>query len=171
MKEILIRPERCMGCRSCEIACAVEHSQAKSLLSAVAERPAPRKRVYVEFVPDYSISVPMACRHCEEAPCVSVCPTGALRQDEVTRVVTHNPEGCIGCWTCASVCSYGMIGRNREERVAIKCDRCPGLEVPACVSACPTGALVFKELEEFSESKRAESALKLARGVAAGSGR
>ncbi len=64
-----------------------------------------------------------------------------------------------------------MIGRDRVERVAIKCDRCPDLEVPACAAACPTGALVFKEVEEFSEAKRVESALKMARGVAAGGSR
>ena len=167
MKEILIRPERCMGCRSCEVACAVEHSRSKSLLGAVAEKPLPKKRIYVEFVPECAISVPMVCHHCEDASCFSVCPTGALSQDGIVRVVTHDIEACIGCWTCASVCGFGMIGRNREQRVAIKCDWCPDREGPACVSACPTGALVYKEVEEFSGSKRAVAALKLAQGVTA----
>lgn len=171
MKEILVRPERCMGCRSCEIACAVEHSQTKSLFEAVAEKPVPKKRVYVEFVPEYSISVSMVCHHCEAAPCVSVCPTFALSQDVISSVVTHNPEACIGCWTCASICNYGMISRSKEQRIAIKCDFCPDLEVPACAAACPTGALVYKEVEEFSGSKRVESALKLARGATSGGSR
>jgi carbon-monoxide dehydrogenase iron sulfur subunit len=165
MKEVLVRPEKCMGCRSCEIACAVEHSQSKNLFQAVSEKPVPRKRVYVEFAPEYKIPVPMVCHHCEDAPCVSVCPTGALSQDEMSRVVTHDPEVCIGCWTCATACNYGMIGRHKEQRVAIKCDRCPDREIPACVEACPTGALAFEEVEDFSGTKRTEAALKMARGV------
>ncbi|MHC1631536.1 MAG: 4Fe-4S dicluster domain-containing protein [Methanotrichaceae archaeon] len=165
MKEVLVRPDKCIGCHSCEMACAVEHSQSKNLFGAVAEKPVPRKRIYIEYTPEHMISLPMICHHCEEAPCVLVCPTGALTQDEMSRVVTHEPDVCIGCWTCAMVCNYGVIGRQKEQRVAIKCDRCPDLDVPACVTACLTGALVYSKVDDFSGTKRTEAALKLARGV------
>lgn len=165
MKEVMIRPELCMGCRSCEIACAVEHSESKNLFGAVMEKPAPRKRIYVEYIPEYSASIPMTCRHCEDAPCTTVCPTKAMKQDKIRRVVIHNPDICIGCWTCSMVCNYGVIGRQKEARVAVKCDLCPGREIPACVEACPTNALVFSEVKELSGVKRAEAALKLARGM------
>ena len=165
MKEVLVRPDKCIGCHSCEIACAVEHSSSKNLFEAVAEKPVPRKRIYIEYAPEHMIPMPMVCHHCEEAPCAAVCPTGALTQDEMSRVVTHEPESCVGCWTCAMVCNYGMIGRHKEQRVAIKCDRCPDREVPACVEACPTGALIYAEVDEFSGLKRTEAVLRLARGV------
>ncbi|AKB22356.1 CO dehydrogenase iron-sulfur protein CooF [Methanosarcina sp. WH1] len=63
------------------------------------------------------------------------------------------------------VCNYGVIGRQKEARVAVKCDLCPGREIPACVEACPTNALVFLEVKKLSGVKRTEAALKLARGM------
>ena len=105
----------------------------------------------------------MICRHCQDAPCVAVCRTGALVQNSLTGVVDRIVENCIGCWTCAMVCPYGAIGRRMEVRMAVKCDRCKDLDVPACVQACPTGALVFTTLREFSEIIKKESASKIAR--------
>ena len=101
----MIRPERCLGCRSCEIACAVAHSKSKNLFSALGENPAPKRRISVEYIPGTEISIPITCHHCENAPCVSVCPTKALSQDSITSIVTHNPERCVDCWTCSMVCS------------------------------------------------------------------
>jgi carbon-monoxide dehydrogenase iron sulfur subunit len=65
------------------------------------------------------------------------------------------------------VCPYGVIGRQSEARVAVKCDRCPDLEAPACVAACPTKTLVFAEEREFAEMMRQEAAAKIARGAKA----
>jgi carbon-monoxide dehydrogenase iron sulfur subunit len=162
MKEIFVRLDRCVGCHACELACVVEHSAAKSLFAAIGEMPVPRKRLYVEQVLERKL--PLLCRHCEEAPCVQACRTGAVSQDALTRIVTHDPEKCIGCWMCAMVCPYGVIGRQLERRIAVKCDRCPDLEVPACVAACPTKALVYAEEEEFSSSVRRVAAAELVEG-------
>jgi carbon-monoxide dehydrogenase iron sulfur subunit len=162
MKEIFVRLDRCMGCRSCEIACAVEHSKAKNLFVAIGERPTPRKRLHVEN-PE-GLKMPMVCRHCEDAPCVEVCRTGATVKDAITGIVTKNEERCIGCWMCAMVCPYGMVGRQKEVRIAVKCDLCPDLDVPACVAACPTGTLVFTEQEEFAKIVRQDAAAQIARG-------
>lgn len=160
MKEIFVRLDRCLGCRSCEIACAVAHSQNRSLAGAIAERPRPVRRVYVEMAD--STKVPVLCRHCEDAPCVAVCRTGALSQDAVTRIVDRDPEKCIGCWMCAMVCPYGVVGSQAEARVAVKCDRCRELEVPACVAACPTRTLVFATQGEFAEMVRRDAASRIA---------
>jgi carbon-monoxide dehydrogenase iron sulfur subunit len=165
MKEIFVRLDRCMGCRSCEIACAVEHSADKSLFAAVNETPSPRKRLYVEQAGQQRI--PMVCRHCEDAPCVLVCRTGAMQQDATTKIVTRDAERCVGCWMCAMVCPYGVIGRHKERRVALKCDRCPDRERPACVDACPTRTLIFEEEERFAEILRADAASRIARGIQA----
>ncbi len=163
MKEIFVRFERCTGCKSCEIACAVEHSRNKSLYEAIYETPKPKRRLYVEKLEDKKI--PFLCRHCEDAPCVSACRTSALTQDPLTRIVSHDSQKCIGCWLCAMVCPYGVINREEERRIAIKCDRCPERDVPACVSACPTKALIFGEEEEFAKSVRKEALSEFFRGL------
>jgi carbon-monoxide dehydrogenase iron sulfur subunit len=161
MKEIFVRLDHCMGCKSCEMACTVEHSESRSLFVAVSEVPVPVRRVYVEQAEGQKI--PMVCRHCEDAPCVAVCRTGAMSQDPVTGIVDRDAERCIGCWMCAMICPYGVIGRQAEARRAVKCDRCKGLDVPACVSACPTGTLIFADQREFMEMMRKEAAAKIAR--------
>jgi len=168
MKDIVIRPERCLGCRSCEVACAVAHSESKNLFLAIGEKPAPKKRICLDYIPDLGISLPITCRHCRDAPCVSVCPAKALDQDETTSTVSHNPERCVDCWTCSTVCPrfislyqlilvmgcwtssmlshHGVI--NRKAEAGIKCDLCEGRDLPACVEACPTHALIFSEVGE-----------------------
>lgn len=151
-KEIFVRLDRCMGCYTCEVACTVEHSRNKNLYSAISERPVPKKRVYVEWVaPDGRI--PVLCRHCEDAPCMHACISGAIsRTDE--GVVFTNADKCIGCWTCVMVCPYGVIGRHMEEHKAYRCDRCPDRQSPACVDACPTKALVYRTVEDYSSDVR-----------------
>src|SRR5512136_1782831 len=159
MKEIFVRLDRCLGCKSCEMACAVEHSGSKTLFGAMMEKPVPRRRLYVEQADGYKI--PMVCRHCEDAPCVIVCRTGAMSQDALTRVVSRDAEKCVGCWMCAMTCPYGVIGRQKEARIALKCDLCPDLDEPACVKACPAGTLVFAEEEDFVELLRMDAASKM----------
>ncbi len=155
-KEIFARLERCVGCRSCELACAVEHSQSKSLFGAIAERPTPKPRLWVQWVaPDHR--VPVLCRHCEDAPCLHACIAGAISRT-AEGVVLTDADKCIGCWTCVMVCPYGVIGRHAELRRSYRCDRCPDRETPACVSACPTKALVYRTVEEFSADARRSAA-------------
>jgi len=167
-KEIFVRLERCMGCRSCEMACAVEHSRSKSLYAAASERPVPVRLLFVERAEGRN--VPMICRHCEDAPCVAVCRTGALVQDPLTGVVERIEENCIGCWMCAMICPYGVVGRRTEVRMAVKCDRCKDRDLPACVQACPTGALVYATQREFMEMMRKEAASRIAREARAVAG-
>lgn len=151
MTRIYLHQERCTGCRSCEIACAVQHSKSKTLFGAVAEKPAPQKRLFVEEAEGRRM--PVLCRHCEDAPCVAGCITGCLYFDDKGYVRRHK-ERCIGCWTCIMVCPFGVVTRDRVEHIAIKCDRCHTLEVPACVNACPTRALELKELDEIPSQVR-----------------
>ncbi len=151
-KEIFVRLDRCMGCHSCEMACAVAHSASQSLYAALSESPQPKSRIFVEWVaPDRA--VPIVCRHCEDAPCMHACIAGAISRDDAGVVFTEQDK-CIGCWTCVMVCPYGVIGRHLEERKAYRCDRCPDCEQPACVSACPTQALVFQAVADYSKGVR-----------------
>ena len=152
MKEVFVNMDRCLGCKSCELACTVEHSQSKSLFGALSERPLPGKRVFVAY--GDGKKVPLQCRHCEEAPCIDACMAGAMTWDDETHLVNHDPEKCVGCWMCIMVCPFGVIGREKDAKVAIKCDRCYERDEPACVEACPTGALLFATLEEAEKIKR-----------------
>jgi carbon-monoxide dehydrogenase iron sulfur subunit len=79
-------------------------------------------------------------------------------------VVVTDEDKCIGCWTCVMVCPYGVIGRHLETRTAYRCDRCPDLDEPACVSACPTGALIYRTVPEFSAGVRQVAAAEMVAG-------
>lgn len=151
-KEIFIKLDRCVGCHTCEIACAVEHSAGRQLLAALAEPVKPRKRLHVEAAG--SLSIPVLCRHCEDAPCAAVCPTGATYRDQTSQLVLQDPRKCIGCLLCVQACPFGMMGLRAESRVAVKCDRCPDRDRPACVDACPTKALVYSAAEVHAKTKR-----------------
>lgn len=153
VKQILVRHERCTGCKSCELACSIAHSEAKSLFGAVLGGEHPVHRVDVEATPDRSIILPLQCRQCSDAPCVSACMTGAMIPDEETGLVRHVQEKCVACYMCAMVCPYGSIKEDPWARRVRKCDQCTSLErEPACVEACPTHALTFVELRDYNKA-------------------
>lgn len=159
MKEIYCLIERCTGCRSCEIACAVEHSKNKELAKAVQEDPSPRYRVRVLAVDEKGgkvrlRSVALQCRQCEDPACAVACIAGGIAKDKETGAVRFNSEKCVGCWSCTMICPYGAIIRVSDQGIAVKCDQCPDRAVPACVEACPTKALLFCTPEEFEAMTR-----------------
>ena len=155
MKKVFILMDRCLGCHSCEVACAVEHSRTKELFTAIYEVPVPRKRLYIEPREGVELpfALPLTCRHCEDAPCVAACIPGAMYRTPEGRVTNVGGlQECIDCGLCMMVCPYGVIGSGQDvdgKVRAIKCDLCPDREIPACVEACPTHALVYAEANEF----------------------
>lgn len=171
MRTVFVNPERCIGCRQCEIACAVEHSQSKDLYQAILERPRPRSRIHVVPGLYLSTSFPNKCRHCDPAPCMSVCPTGAISRDAELGMVIVDGEKCITCAMCAMVCPFDVLtfypspAVKLDKTVALKCDHCLDRqrqgEVPACVKACKVGALVFGDINELVK----DASLRLARAV------
>lgn len=162
LKEIFVKTERCTGCATCTIACAVAHSESKTLAGAMQEAVTPRSRVYVEYAGP-GAKVPVLCRHCEDAPCVNACISGAITRTAANTVVTDGDK-CIGCWTCVMVCPYGVIGRDRALGKAFRCDRCPDLDTPACVSACPTAALVYDTVDAYAKTVRRSVSREMAAG-------
>ena len=132
MNQIFVKPEKCMGCRSCEIACAVQHSKDKNLFSAVLQSPAPMKRLFVEAAD--GIRMPIVCRHCEDAPCLNACISGCLYRDEKSFVRREN-ERCIGGWDCVMACPFGAMCRDREKHISEKGDLCHKLYTPPWVNA------------------------------------
>lgn len=144
MKKVYAREEVCIGCRLCEVYCITSHSKSKDVLKAYkfeAQRPAP-KIIIEENKP---VSFSLQCRHCDDAPCVKSCITGAMQKDPVTGVVKCNTDKCVGCWTCVLVCEFGTIIRDTSNKVASKCDLCAESGEPACVKNCPNDALVYCE--------------------------
>ncbi|WP_227766887.1 4Fe-4S dicluster domain-containing protein [Zhaonella formicivorans] len=157
MKEIFVDLDKCVGCLTCTLACAAEHSNSKDIVGAMLEKV--RSRIAVESVGGKP--VPLMCRHCEEPACVDACMTGAMQKDKVTGIVTNegHEQKCVGCWMCIMACPYGVITPvEGETRLALKCDRCGGKEVPACVASCPQGALIYDEAKVVAELRRHNAA-------------
>ncbi|MEJ5328448.1 MAG: 4Fe-4S dicluster domain-containing protein [Candidatus Bathyarchaeia archaeon] len=145
MKRIVAKEEFCIGCGLCEVYCTVQHSKSKDIIKAYTrEDPRPLGRVRLEV--NKPVSFAVQCRHCEDAPCVIACLSGAMQKDESTGLVVHDAEKCMGCWTCIMVCPYSAIKMDVSGKVVSKCDFCSGLDVPACVANCPNCALVLKEV-------------------------
>lgn len=139
---------RCTGCKSCEIACALAHSKTKELAAALGE-PEIRPRIEVRKMGD--LAVPVQCRHCADAPCEEACPNGAFRRDPSAQAVICDQEKCQGTGSCLGACPYGVLDDGLDRHVLTKCDLCAE-EVdaggsPACVSACPTGALRLRDVK------------------------
>ncbi len=162
MKTVIVRPERCVGCLQCRLACAVEHSESKSLVGALGESipPKPRLRIYPGRL---NYAFPNKCRHCDPAPCQQVCIAGAISREPTRGVIEIAPERCINCGMCAMACPFGVlvyaaVWQVPEKRaVALKCDQCPAREQagrrPACVEACKVGALTYGDWQESQEEK------------------
>ena len=150
MKRIWIEKEKCLGCKSCELQCAIERdSVSKTLFGAVGEFPKPIARVGV--FGSNGRSFPLQCRQCQDAPCIKACPAGAMRRGEQTDVILLDQAKCRGCWMCVMSCPFGAIIPSEPYNVAVKCDACIHMEEPACVSACPTGALSQGDAADFQK--------------------
>ena len=125
-----IHPEKCTGCRQCELAC--------SWVQTGTFQPA-RSLVRVHVFDEQASFAPYTCFQCDEAWCMQVCPVNAIGVDPATGAKLVQDSACVGCKLCVIACPFGTIFFDAPTKVAAKCDLCAG--DPACAKACPTGAI------------------------------
>lgn len=145
---MLYDSNRCIGCQSCSVACRAENKvpDGVSRLQVWIDGP---KGEYPQLTMDFHRQ---SCVMCDQAPCVPVCPTGAsyTNKEGVNMV---DAGKCVGCKYCITACPYQARFLNPMTGAADKCTFCYETRVkqggkPACVSICPTGALIFGDLND-----------------------
>jgi Fe-S-cluster-containing dehydrogenase component/formate-dependent nitrite reductase membrane component NrfD len=142
----IIDNRKCIGCHACTVACKAEH-----------EVPLGVNRTWVKYIEKgefpntrrlFSV---MRCNHCDDAPCIEICPVTALfRRDD--GIVDFDKRRCIGCRACMQACPYDALYIDPETHTAAKCNYCAhrvdiGLE-PACVNVCPEHAIISGNLDD-----------------------
>lgn len=179
---VIANSNKCIGCKACEVACFAVHNENNNVGATVGTVTTPViSRLYVVKGENYSM--PIQCRHCEDAPCANVCPVGAIKQENNTIFIDE--KACIGCKTCLIACPFGAVdllpeydngeeviqanlkedGENGlEEKVKIiayKCDLCKENGKPACINACPQKALTLVTPAKEKKSRNIAAALSL----------
>ena len=168
---LVIDLDTCVGCHACVISCKGWNTEnyGAPLSDQDAYGGNPRgtflNRVHsYEVQPEAQgaaaqlIHFPKSCLHCEDAPCVTVCPTGASYKRTEDGIVLVNESDCIGCGLCAWACPYGARELDRAEGVMKKCTLCVDRiyndnlpeedREPACVRTCPAGARHFGDFAD-----------------------
>ncbi|HTP46635.1 MAG TPA: 4Fe-4S dicluster domain-containing protein [Casimicrobiaceae bacterium] len=165
---LVIDLDTCVGCHACATACKEWNASSKvsNALSDYQPFGAEPSGVWFNRVRHYevgeyplskTINFPMSCLHCEDADCVSVCPTGASYKRE-DGIVLVDQDKCMGCNLCAWACPYGARELDEATGTMKKCTLCvdriydtmlaPEDRQPACVLVCPTHARLFGDLDD-----------------------
>lgn len=142
-KGIVISPEKCTGCRTCELVCSFYKIDTFNPKDAA---------ISVLFYDEAGLQVPMVCMQCDEPHCMTVCTVNAITKDSKTGTVNVDSEKCIGCKMCVSACPFGNMTYSSRLKKVIKCDLCDGY--PQCVRLCPSGALEYKELDSTLQKRK-----------------
>ncbi len=141
-----IDTRRCFGCHGCEVSCKAENDV--PLGNYI-------RQTFYKDVGAYPkvarMFLPMSCQHCEDAPCLKACPTGAISKGTGGSVIIDYAT-CDGSGECVSACPYGAIYMDPQKKQAVKCHNCyHRLEhemQPACASTCPADAIYFGDLND-----------------------
>ena len=141
-KFVSVDPSNCIGCGICEYVCVLEKKE--PLWNPL------RSRVRViHFSPLFNAA--MACRFCEDAPCVRACTRKALTQSLKGGVILVDESKCDGCNWCVQACPYGGITLHPDKTSVLVCDLCGG--EPKCVEFCPEEALEVVSDDEAADKK------------------
>jgi formate dehydrogenase iron-sulfur subunit len=179
----------CIGCKACEVACkewnkipedgltftGMSYDNTRSLGAdtwrhvAFIEQPKPLADQVTGREPGIRwLMSSDVCKHCTEAACLDVCPTGSLFRTEFGTVVVQE-DICNGCGYCVPACPYGVIDQRHGDGRVWKCtlcyDRLSVGQEPACAKACPTDSIQFGVLDELRERADQRIAQLHGRGV------
>ncbi|RGP37247.1 4Fe-4S dicluster domain-containing protein [Pseudotabrizicola alkalilacus] len=166
---LVIDLDTCVGCQACVTACKGWNDQGYGVpLSDQNPYGSNPSGTFLNRVHSYQVqpaeaapmivNFPRSCLHCTDAPCVTVCPTGASYKRVEDGIVLVNEDACIGCGLCAWACPYGAREMDADAGVMKKCTLCVDRiynenlpeedREPACVRTCPTGARHFGDLSD-----------------------
>jgi Fe-S-cluster-containing dehydrogenase component len=163
---LVIDLDTCVGCHGCATACKSWNTSGHpGPLADTEPYGASPEGAWLNRVHTFEAGVgadsrtvhfPRSCLHCENAACVTVCPTGASYKRPEDGIVLVNAETCIGCGLCAWACPYGARELDPRSKVMKKCTLCidriynesmdEADRIPACVAVCPTRARHFGDL-------------------------
>ena len=178
----------CIGCKACQVACHQWNDLPAQLGPTWPDgtrRPLPLTGDsydntgslsdvnwrHVKFIEQFSadphrsqaawLMMSDVCKHCVHAPCLEVCPTGAIIRTEFDTVYIQEPA-CNGCRDCVAACPFGVIHMSERDRIAQKCTFCydrlsAGLP-PACAQACPTSSIKFGPITQLRKDAQARLA-------------
>ncbi len=165
---LVIDLDTCVGCQACAVACKQWNTAGPAgPLADLDPYGAAPSGTWLNRVHGFEVGegeagrtvyFPRSCLHCENAACVTVCPTGASYKRAEDGIVLVDESKCIGCGLCAWACPYGARELDRDSGVMKKCTLCvdrledprlpPAERVPACVAACPAHARHFGDLAD-----------------------
>jgi len=143
----VIDVRRCIGCKACTVACKAQWDVPIGL----SRNWVLDTGVQGTFPNLQQVFITGNCMHCDEPPCVEVCPNGSTyKRDD--GIVMIDQDACLGCGQCISACPYDARFYNPEKGVVDKCDTCLARrehgEEPACVATCIGGARMFGDLDD-----------------------
>ncbi|MBU0943836.1 MAG: 4Fe-4S binding protein [Proteobacteria bacterium] len=151
---IMVDMDRCIGCKTCVVACRNHHNLVNHRSHMPGEIPfyikveSQAEGTFPHLKEDFWVS---PCKHCKTAPCATACESGAIRKDAQTGIVLIDKDKCTGAKKCIEKCPYNVIQFNAEKNYAHKCNMCYDRvvhgEEPVCVEICLTNALSFGEKE------------------------
>jgi len=150
-KYITCDPELCTGCGICELACSAEKEGVFC---------PELSRIHLALI-DEKTAISIACRFCEDTPCIDSCPREALSMDEENNVIRVDKIRCTGCGWCIEACDFGAIVPSHSVKSVVLCDLCEGRSQPKCVEFCPKQALKVVTQETEARSLRDKAAKQL----------
>lgn len=149
-QKIFFRPERCLMCLSCVLACQLNSLGVKDPRSLPPGKP--QERITLSF----SGGTPWVwkCQQCSEAPCAEACVSGSIRKKGGAVGPEYYRETCVGCGSCLLACPFSIPARNPREDRFSRCNLCPDEKIPPCVNACQARALVYQDASRFTQKRK-----------------